>query len=320
MISPIRSLCFNDDHQTFTVVLPSQYRIFRCDPFGMIFSRECEDLSLGSVATYNGYRLLALTGSPSPPIFNSKCIKIFDHQTGLIPFEHTFDDHILCMRLGQDIVCVYMNVRVEIWSTSAKKQLFRINVGLNVHCPIAISPDSGCIIVGGENEKYLTIINKDTRSSNYSSSKFIADNQAVSLVSFSQNGQAFASAAFNGSNIKVWETKTQNLSNILERKQSGDIVQTMDFSPDHGFIATCSRDGLVRIFDIRKKQKGAVKEIAPICTAELTSSSITMTMPRISWLSSTHIGVTSLEGDFYKLTFNGATIEMESTPFLKRPE
>lgn len=315
MISPIRSLCFNDDKQTFTVVLPSQYRVFRCEPFGMIFSRECEDLSLGSVSTYNGYRFIALTGSPSPPNFNSKCVRIFDHQTGQIAFEQKFPDHVLSMKLGNGIIVVNMHKRIEIWNTEKSTILSKFEVGLNVHCPLAISPDSSTIMCSGPSENKIHIC-VNVKSDNLTKSALKVDTLAVSIITFSSNGALFATAAFSGSTISVWDSKTNKCVAMLERQASGDIVQTIDFSPDASYVVSCSKDGLVRVFDITKQSRGVIKPIAPICTAELAS----VTMPRLSWMTENTIGVTSLDGDFYKLTFSNDILEVESTTFLKRTE
>jgi len=314
MISPIRSLCFNDDRQTFTIVLPSQYRVFRCEPFGMIFSRDCDDLSLGTVATYNGYRFLALTGSPSPPVFNSKCVKVFDHQTGSVVFDHTFSDHILTMKLGDGVIICCFHCKIEIWNTITNKIIFGCDTGINVHCPLAISPDSSTVVTSGADSKKLNIISGIKAGTN--SKSLPADTSAVSVVQFSSNGQLFATSAFSGSNIRVWDNKDKNCIAILERKPQGDIVQTLDFSPDCGFLATCSKDGLVRIFDLRRKPKVVQKEMPPICTAELSS----LSMPRVSWISPTTLSVISLEGGFFKLYFNGSSLDVETTSFFKRSE
>ena len=312
MISPIRSLCFNDDHQTFTIVLPSQYRIFRCEPFGMVFSRDCEDLSLGNVATYSSYRFIALTGSTSPPIFNSKCVRIFDHQKGEITFEHSFEDHILTMKLGDGIVVVNMHCKIQIWSTSAKMQLSSIDIGPNVHCPICMSPDSNSIICGGADNKKIYFCT-NTKTDNMSKKGLKVDTNTISLVEFSSNGQYFATSAFNGNPICVWDAKMLSCITFLEKENEGDIVQTVDFSPSGEYLASCTKEGKVCVYDIIKT-RGNLKGGQPICSVDLPS----VIMPRIIWMNEEIIGVISLDGDYYKIEFNGSSLEVETTPFLKR--
>ena len=316
MISPIRTLCFNDDRQTFTVILPSQYRIFRCEPFGMIFSRECDDISLGCVvATYDGYRFLAITGSPSPPMFNSKCLRIYDHQTGQIVFDNQFEDHILAIRLGNGVLVVNMHKKIEIWSTTGKKILSKFDIGSNVHCPLAISPDSSSIICGGSDEKKINIC---TISKNDSVSKqpLKVDLSAVSLITYSPNKTYFATSAFNGTDISIWDSKSNQLVVKLEKQNASDIIQTLDFSPDSSSVVCCSKDGVVKIYDLRKQYKGMNKPLPPLLNVQIG----TVTMPRLSWMTDEIIGITSLEGDYYKLTLQNGTLEVEQTPFLKRSD
>ena len=312
MISSIRSLCFNDDHQTFTIVLPSQYRVFRCEPFGMIFSRECEDLSLGGVATYEGYRFLALTGSPSPSNFNSKSIRIYDHQTGQICFENTFENHILTMRLGQGIVIICMHRHFEVWNTYSKQKIRQFNTGLNVHVPVAISPDSSIgIIAGPESSTQLCLLRN--LSQNIQDYSFVAEESAVSIVHFSHNSELLATSSFNGNIITLWELSGPNIVLKLNRPQ-GDLLHTLDFSPDLRYLASCSKDGSVRIYNISNRKPNNRTQNDPICSIKIPQ----VTMPRASWMSREQIGIATLEGDFYKLTFNGRDLEQEVTSFLKR--
>ncbi|OHS95948.1 hypothetical protein TRFO_37918 [Tritrichomonas foetus] len=318
MISPIRSLCFNDDRQTFTIILPSQYRIFRCDPFGMIFTRECDDLSLGCAATYNGYRYIALAGSPSSQAFNSKSVRIFDHQTGQTTFEHVFQEHILNIALGSGIIVCCMHLKVEIWNINENAILHKFENGLNVHIPLALSRDSSNVLMAGATMKRVSLHkNVLPTSGSLKTYSFVADEAAVSLIRFSDNGNYFATAAFNGNCIRIWDCSNLCTVAVLDRGPKDDIIQTMDFSPSDDFFASCSKDGTIRIFDIRRKVPNATKKMSPACSTNLEQQ---LYMPRICWLNSMIIGITTLEGDYYKFTFNGSSIEYETTPFLKRSQ
>ena len=312
MISPIRNLCFNDDHQTFTVVLPSQYRIFRCDPFGMIFSRELEDMSLSNVATYSGYRFLALTGSLSPPIFNSKCVRIFDHQTGEITFDHSFEDFILALKLGEGIVVINMYMKVQIWDTNTKSMLQNIPIGHNVHCPLSLSPDSNFLICSGDTDMKINFCSHIRDNFTRKQVK-IEYSSAISLLQFAQDNKTFAETTFSGNTVGIFNSQTVSCFITLNKEGEGDIIQTIDFSPNLEYVATCSKDAIVRIYEI-KKMTGMLNALPPLVMTTLPS----VTMPRISWMTDEYIGVISLEGDYYRLQFNGTSLEVESTPFLKR--
>ena len=315
MISPIRSLCFNDDRQTFTIVLPSQYRIFRCEPFGMIFSRECDDLSLGSVATYDGYRYLALTGSPSPSRFNSKSVRIFDHQSGQVIFEHTFDNHVLALALGKDVIVCAMHKQVEVWNTITNQLIFKTNTGLNVHVPLAISADSSSALIPGEysesHEYHLGILQNLSQNPQVCRTD-IGEETPISLVRFSSDGKFYGSGSFNSNEIRIWNLNSLNLLFTLV-KEGNDLVQDFDFSLDSDYVATVSKEGKVRIYSLRRQRPP--KTLNPIATLSINQE---ITMPRLTWTGSSTLGMTSLEGDFYKLELNENVLEYESTTYLKR--
>lgn len=312
MYSPIRSLCFNDDRQTFTIILPSQYRIFRCDPFGLIFSRECEDLSLESVATYDGYRFIALGGAPSPQNFNSKSVRVFDLQTGQLAFDHNFQDHVLSMGMGKDIIVVCMYTTVEVWRMSSNQLVYTINCGKNINAPLSISPESSAFILSGSADENI-VIHRGAGNQLVSQSLSVTANTAVSLVKFSDDSKMFATCGFNDDYIYIWDFKTLSKIAILERTTKDDIILAIDFSPSGDFLASISKNGLLSIFDLRSPNSS--KPTQPLCTETIASS---LHIPRFTWLNSMLISLASLEGDYYKITFNSSSIEYEKTPFLKR--
>lgn len=279
----------------------------------MIFSRDCDDLSLGTAATYSGYRFIGLTGSPSPSRFNSKSIRVFDHQTGQVVFDHYFPDHVLTLALGNETVICAMHCRIEVWNSRTNQLVHAFDTGLNVHVPLAFSKDSKNLVTAGGNAKQVTIYKGIGYGLKQHS--FVADEGAVSAVRFSDNCQYFATAGFTGNVIRVWDLLTMNCVAILERTGKNDIIQSMDFSPTCEYFASCSKNGTVRVFDIRRKVTNASTPDRPVCTINLAPD---VYMPRVCWLATDLIGVATLEGDYYRLSFNGQALEKEVTAFLKR--
>ena len=314
MYSPMRSLCFNDDRKTFTVVLPSQYQIFSCEPFGLVFSRDCEDVSLGFVATYSGYRFIALTGAPSKLDFNSKSVRIFDHQLGKIIFEKKYDSNILTIGLGEDILVCCMHLRVEIWNIKINQmtELFQ-QTGLNLHVPMDLSRDTKSLMISGSSSKKVSYISGLFGS--YKVKEFVADKDDISLMKISDDGNYLATACFCGKVIRIWDANTSNCVAILERNNENDLIQSMDFSPSNDFFVSCSSNGYVRVYDIRKKVQNARTTTASICVANLCQQ---VFMSRICWLNSMIINLISLDGMHFKLLFNGSSLEKEKNTFLSR--
>jgi hypothetical protein len=71
------------------------------------------------------------------------------------------------------------------------------------------------------------------------------------------------------------------------------------------------------VWDIRRKVANAMKATLPLCTVNIGQK--VLYMPRITWLTASVLGITTLEGDFYLAKFNGIGLDIEKTPFLKRP-
>jgi WD40 repeat protein len=313
MFSPIRGICLNDDRQTFTVVLPSQYRIFRYEPLGLIFSKDCEEAPFGSVATFDGYRFIALTGSPSSSGFNSKTVRVFDHQTGREIFNQKFSDHVLTMKLGRDLVIVACSERIEVWKTMPRpEKLHSFMYQLNVHAPLDFAKDSANFIIPGANPQQI-VINRGIGNS-LRQSPVIVDEVPISLVKLSDDTSLFASTGFGGKVTRIWDFRTASCAAILDKGQSTD-VQTVSFSPGNEYVATCGKDGLLKVFDIRRRVANAMKTTTSVCQLSLCQEVHT---PRLMWMSSSIIVVVTLEGDMYKVEFDGSSLEKEKVSFLKR--
>jgi WD40 repeat protein len=278
----------------------------------MIFNRECDDLSLGTVATFKGYQFIALTGSPSTPNLNTKSLRIYDHQTGQITFDQTLPDHILTIRLGQDVIAAAMHCKIELWSITRKQVLHTFSTGLNVHCPIALSANSSNLVIAGSSGRQVTL--HRGLGGSLSSSSFIADENSVSIVEFADDSSLFATAGFNGSVIRVWDFRTLSCVAILDRGSPIDLVQTVNISPAREFLAACSKEGIVKVFDIRNRVQNAMKPTPLLCSVSLGQK---VFMPRICWLTANLIGVTTLEGDYYEVGFNDSILKVKKTPFLK---
>lgn len=310
----MRSLCFNDDRKTFTVVLPSQYQIFSCEPFGLVFSRDCDDVSLGTVATHCGYRFIALTGAPSNRDFNSKSVRIFDHQHGRIVFERQFDSHILALALGADVLVVFTHRRVEVWDTHLNQlaEVFAQD-GLNLHVPMDLSKDSRSLLFAGGSARKVCHVAGLRAGSQLR--EFVADSGDISLVRVSDDGSLLATACFYGRTIRIWDAATKNCVAVLERNSENDIAQAMDFAPSNDFFVSCSSNGYVRVYDIRRRAQNAKAATPAVCMLNLRQQ---VFMSSVCWQNSMVINLISLDGVHFKLTFNGSSLEKEKNCILSR--
>jgi len=307
-IPPIRALCFNDDHQTFTVVLPSHYQIIRCTPFGVVFTRDADGRSLGAVATYDGYRFIALTGTPSSTRFSSKAVQVFDHQTGRVIFLQYFENHILAIALGHEIVVCAMHRVIEVWSTQGQR-LHTFETAENWHVPLALSRDSkGLIATRGAQTRYPYSTGSAPRSHRPQCARATIQ---CCWFGFRAPGRVRHRDLLRGGSLHLG-LRHARLCHGLEHGSTEDMAQSMDFSPD-GSLATCSLDGSVRILEIRRKHGSA--HVAATPTVKLGGE---MCAPRVAWLSSDVVAVATLDGIFSRITVGDQGVTQEGTAFLKK--
>jgi WD40 repeat protein len=310
MFSGVTGLCLNDDHQTFTVVLPYQYKIFRCDPFGLVFSKECQ-ASFGAPATFDGYRLIALIGSPSSSSqFNSKAVRVFDHKEGRDTFACAFSDHVLAVKIGGNVVIAACLGKIEVWRAKPKQKMHSFPSGLNIYSPLDLSRDCNNFIMTGANPRCLTI--NRGMGNDLKQNPMNIDDAPVSLVKFSDDTLLFGTAGFDATVTRIWEFSTNACVAILDRGHSSN-VQTLDFSPGNEYVATCGRDGNLRIFDIRRRSTIAKKTTSAAAVLNLGRE---VHMPRVAWLSTAVIVVVTLDGDFFRIGFDGSNLRQERVSFL----
>ena len=314
MISPIRSLCFNDDRETFTVVYPTMYQVFRCSPFSLVFRRECEDLSFGGVSSFNGRRFVALNGSASSHHFTGKSIRVFDHDTGEIVFDRDLSDFVLSMCVGRDMVVAAMHGRVEIFSTITGKAIHGLNTGKNVHIPLAISKDSNMLVIPGDSDKQLCLIRG--LKSEPQTTQFVADDRPVSLAKFSDDANLLATLGFQGNMVRICDTKGITLLAVLNcNLKPDDIVLDFDFAPLNDFFAIATRAGDVKIFDIRNRKPDNIKPINPQFEGNVGHP---VNLPKIIFNTSNVLSFISLDGEYNRINVIRGNLDFEKIPFTHR--
>lgn len=269
MLSPLRYLFINDDQQTFTCILPTQYSIFSVNSFEMKYSRKNFGFSLGSAVTCQGYRYIAFSGLPADPEFDTRYVCIFDHEKidtknekertdNPLIFLHEFDSHILSMRITPQYLIVAFHHHFEIWDIKANKPLQQITTALNIHAPCDVTRDYRLLAVAGRE-----IYNCDLYqlSNNRNPFPIRAADETVSLAKFSRTPGLLATASLDGKIVRVFDTSQIkegcNMNNFcigkFKRGFKASVIHSIDFSPNNQFMAIISQNGTLHFFDLKNK-------------------------------------------------------------------
>ena len=247
MISPVRFVCVNDDHKSFTCVLHDQYCVFECNPLKFVLVPTQLGISIGSASTCSGYRFLAVSGLPADPDFDTRQVAVFDHtkeekDRGI--FRHAFDEHVLSMRVTPTRLVVAFYKHIEIWDLAEARQLRTIPTAVNVHAPVDVSP--GFLAFAGSESTSMALIALDKMELR----AVKAADDTVSLVRFSRDGSLVAATSTDGKIVRVFETRSCGCIGKFKRGSTASLIYSIEFSPDNKFMVIVSQSGTLHFFDL----------------------------------------------------------------------
>ena len=313
MLSHLRHLCVNDDKFTFTVVFPSQYHMFQCSPFKLILTKSFNDISLGSCSTCSGTRFIAISGLPADPLFDTKCVRIIDHNQDTTIFSHSFEQHILSMKITPTILACAFHDHIEIWQITDHQRLHLYRHGINVHAPCDISSDFSYIVHSGTTPTDIAI----SSLLDLSVRTFHAADNPVSLLKFSKKDKLLATTSSAGHAIKIWDVVSGKCVAKFKRGNTATVIHSMDFSPDNNFVAVFSQNGTLHFFDNRNRTTGgSVPTIRSMHRIALND----MTAAVVSWFQQNKIAVLSMDGNMIVITVDEKCHEIgrEQVQFMQR--
>ena len=256
MISPLRFLFINDDNETVTCVLPSQYTIFSVNPFEVKLSKDGLGLSLGMAVTCSGFRYIAFCGLPADPDFDTRQICIFDHDRKDEPqiFRQKFQFHVLSMRITPQFLIAAFHQHIEIWDIKTNQPMQELKTALNVHAPCDIRSDFRLLAVAGTDIYSISLCVLEVRKA----TTIKAADDTVSLVKFSRKPGMLAAASADGKIVRVFDISNLGNYNIgclgkFKRGRTASVIHSMDFSPNNKFLVILSQNGTLHFFDLRNR-------------------------------------------------------------------
>ena len=290
----------NDDKNSFTYLFPTEYHVLTISPLNIIHSENVNSITIGSCATCDGYRFIALVGLPADPAFDQKSVIIYEHSNNQRKelFKKTFEKHILELRITPKYLACAFYDHIEIWDFISSSLFQQIPTAINVHAPISISLDFSTLACTGIQSNDVNIFSFSTRYSN----QFPAADSHISNITFSSCRDQplyFATVTSSGCVIKVYEAETSlNVINF-KRGNSKSIIYSLDFSPDNKYLAAISQSSTIHFFNMSAMGKKAptVKAFNRIKIGEPS-------VAYISWHACNQIAVVKMNGKLLKITID----------------
>jgi hypothetical protein len=296
--TPLRYLHFNDDNTSFVCVsvFPPQYDILAISPFSILRTESVKGKTFGTCATFRGYQYIALTGLPADPHFDTRSVLVRDHNAPDPDIlEHTFDQHILTVRVSHEyLICAFYD-HIEIWFLATRASVHSIPFAVNVHAPLDISRDGKYIGCTGRTALYACLYSLATRQSD----DFSAADNPLSLITFSSSSQYFATTSSAGHTIKIWKCENHSCVIKFKRGNTSSVVYSVSFAPNNKFLAVLTHDGMVTFFDMKKAvEKGSAPTIKSFYTINIGEGSIAY----ISWFAPRQIAIINMTGKLMVIT------------------
>lgn len=332
MFSNLRSIYINDDRETVTCVLPTQYSIFSVNPFELKLSRDNFGFSLGSAVTCNGYQLIAFNGLPADPEFDTKQVCIFDNtkfsqdqknsKVNPLIFRQSFAFHILSMRITPELLIAAFHEHIEIWNHQTQQPVQQIKTVLNVHAPCDVTSNYKLLSVAGRDIYSCILCTLQDRSP----VQIRAADETVSLVKFSNTPGLLATTSADGKMIRVFDISTFSQGNELaplclgkfKRGNTASVIHSIDFSPTNHFMVIVSQNGTLHFFDLRNKKPSSNPSTFK------SNNKISLGIPAISsvmWQTASLIVVLTMDGQMVSLSVDEETCQevgREHMLFLRR--
>ncbi len=244
------SAAFSPDGKTFVVTLnqpdgKSYLHLFSTLIGGKpLFTYENNDHEISNIAFRPNGNSLVVS-------LDSKTIKVFD-----IPGRHyvdTFGGQILKANKstvspdGKLFATGTVDGHIQLWDAHKKALKYSVK-GRNKSIEhISFSPD-GAYIIAGDSYGAVNVWQRDTLKRVF----FIKAHKSGSAIAvMSPDNRFLATASSKSSIIKLWDVRSNTRTSMF-RGHNGDITD-LAYSPDGKYIASSSRDGTVKLWNISNK-------------------------------------------------------------------
>eukprot|EP01102_Stenamoeba_stenopodia_P021165 TRINITY_DN8451_c0_g1_i3.p1 TRINITY_DN8451_c0_g1~~TRINITY_DN8451_c0_g1_i3.p1 ORF type:complete len:354 (+),score=51.70 TRINITY_DN8451_c0_g1_i3:375-1436(+) len=244
---------FNHDSSLISVGTPKGFMLFKVEPF-----EKCYDFfggGVGVVELHYTSSLVALVGSGDEPTLSPRKLKLFNTKTNTTLYELNFITAILAIKWNRQRLVVVLETKIHIFDLEKMEPLQVLETDPNPTGVCALSEQSYLAYPRGNK---LCVFNA-------LQIRPIANVEAhkgtVSIVSFSHDGNFFATASEKGTVIRVFSIaprasdgqKEVNKLYTFRRGTYAATINSFSFSVNNKLLAVASSTGTIHIFKLEQQ-------------------------------------------------------------------
>ncbi|CAG9827591.1 unnamed protein product [Diabrotica balteata] len=253
------SVKFNQDQGCFTCCMESGIRIYNVEP--LVEKAHYDIETVGSVSQCEMLfrtNLLAVVSGGSRPKFADNVLLIYDDFLKKFILDITFPSSIRAVRMRRDKLVVALLNQIHVFSYPTPTQrLFTLETRENYRGLCEVSPlasaEKQLLVFPGHKIGSVQLVDLSCTEMGVSSAPvwIQAHKSEVGCLALNQQGTRLATASYQGTLIRVWDTTSKNLLVELRRGSDPATVYCINFSRDSDYLCCSSDKGTVHIFAIK---------------------------------------------------------------------
>ena len=246
-------ISFNQDNSFFSIGTEKGFSIYRTQPFTKEpYVREMNG-GIGIVEMIENSNFLALMGGGQIPRYDKKKVVIYDDNLNKEICELKFPTEIKLVKYKKNCLFIVSQKRIFVFDFDTYENICEIDTGDNTKELIAINKNEEPSLIaypaeGNENKNKISI--RDYLNVDIHTKTFKLQDDAVSKISFNNDGRLIASASEFGRIIRIHSCEDGLFLMEFNRGREKAKINTICFDDDTKFMAVSSSRGTIHIFSM----------------------------------------------------------------------
>lgn len=266
-MSNIFSLSFNKDTTHLISGTSSGHSVYSVQKSLEKLADSSTNGGIGIAKMLNKTNILLLIGGGDTPCYDKCEVIIFDQDKSKVLMNYRMASFVLNSHIMKKIIVVCLEKTVFVYNFKGDK-IAQLSTRENERGILEINGDDENPIIAtlssNNNEGEILIY----KTQQMESITISAHYNKISSIALNYSGKMIASSSICGTLIKIFDTKSGELLYELRRGSTVSEIYSLAFTNDDKFIACCSSNGTIHIFqltnDINNENKNNVSYLNPI--------------------------------------------------------